>query len=97
MGYERTTLRDAITRACGTHANLHWQDPLWVQISAAFDWQDAWPLVNKDGLLTGDVILAGDDTLTTFDYGAVIRPEDAKAGGWEIDTEEGLARQPKRK
>lgn len=91
---EQNDLRDAVARACGSAVNLHYRDPLWQKLADIFDWQDVWPVINGDGYLTGEVWTACDDILHTDDMDAMIRPEDAKAGGWEINYEEGTAAMP---
>lgn len=94
---DHNALRDAVTKACADSAYLHYQHPLWRRLADAFNWQDVWPVVNADGHLTGEVWTACDDVLHTADGDAMIRPEDAKSGGWEIDHEAGTAKQPTRR
>jgi len=86
-------LRDAVTKACGDAVNMHYTDPVWLKLADVFDWQGRWPVIQKDGLLTGEVFSPEDGLLHTYDSDAVIRREDAIAGGWAID-EESFAHPP---
>ena len=79
---------------CRRFAGTHYRDPAFCKAAEAMDWNNRWPLIDRDGDLTGDVT-EGDDSLNV-DGEAMILPEEARAGRWEVDIEEGSAKPPRR-
>lgn len=88
---ERTDLRDRVTKV---FAGIHYRNSEFRQVSIAFDWSNVWPVIDADGDLTGEVVEPDEDFLRVYDDDAVIRKAVAKAGGWEMDREEGTAWPP---
>ena len=85
----------AVTKTCGDH-NLHFKSKMWAALSGAFDWYNAWPVVDGRGFLTGDVVdfdEADDLDLLNVDNWATISRSDAEEHGWAVD-EEGNAEFP---
>jgi hypothetical protein len=74
---------------------LHYASREWNEAGRDADWTGVWPEINRDGKLTGDVVYAGDDyTFLNVEDEAMIAEDEARAGGWEVDAEEGRAYQP---
>jgi hypothetical protein len=95
-GWMNTDLRDAVLEAFANNGYYRADDPLWIEVSTAFCWENVWPVVDHRGYLTGDVGTAGEDgMLVTEDWQGIISAFDAKRGGWEIDSESGIAKPPK--
>jgi hypothetical protein len=57
------------------------------------EWQNIWPVIDRDGNLTGDYS-EGDDHLLVDNGEAMISVDEARAGGWKIDADEGRAEAP---
>jgi len=95
-GWMNTELRDAVLESLASHGYYKADDPLWLEVSTAFCWENVWPVVDHKGYLTGAVGTAGEDgMLVTEDWQGIISQFDAKRGGWEIDSESGTATPPK--
>jgi len=78
-------LRDAVLQEFANN-RVHSDDPVWRESNAAFEWADVWPVVDREGYLTGDVGMPGVDGMLLSDDGMVILPEcEAREGGWKID------------
>ena len=60
---------------------------------AMCEWQGIWPVIDRDGRLTGEFSEGGEDELNVDDE-AMIGAGEARAGGWRIDAEEGRACRP---
>jgi hypothetical protein len=60
---------------------------------AVCEWQGIWPVIDRDGNLTGDYS-EGDDHLLVDNGEAMISVDEARAGGWKIDADEGSAEAP---
>lgn len=90
---DHTLMRDRVTQL---FAGMHYRTEEFQQVSAVFDWQNVWPLIDADGDLTGDVVEPAEDGvyLILSDWDAAIRREDAVSAGWEIDADGGTARPP---
>lgn len=88
---DHTAMRDRVTKAFAGH---HYMTEEFRQVSAAFDWSNVWPVVDADCDLTGDVVEPDENFLRVYDDEAVIRKDVARAGGWEMDREEGTAWPP---
>lgn len=73
---------------------LHYQSAAWREIAEAGAWDGAWPVIDRLGRLTGEVIDAADGYLNVDDE-AMIAVSQAVAGGWSIDREEGRASEPR--
>jgi hypothetical protein len=89
----RTELRDQVT---AVFAGVHMEEPLWIAVSNAFEWENAWPEVDGDCDLTGNVLCnPKEDYLTCFpSWDAVIHSDTAIAAGWTVDREQGHATPP---
>ena len=90
---ERNQMRDKVTKL---FAGVHMNEPLWEEVSLAFEWDGVWPVIDADFTLTGEVVDPQD-----WDYfphwpswDAVIHKDVAKAAGWTIDRDEGRAIPP---
>jgi len=57
------------------------------------EWQNIWPVIDRDGNLTGEYS-EGDDHLLVDNGEAMISVDEARAGGWKIDADEGSAEAP---
>lgn len=57
------------------------------------EWQNIWPVIDRDGNLTGEYS-EGDDHLLVDNGEAMISVDEARAGGWKIDGDEGSAEAP---
>jgi len=94
-------LRDSVLEAFTNHGNFHQDHPLWLDVSSAFDWTNEWPVVDRNGFLTGAIVetddmgvVSEDDEdgmLMTHDYLAVVTVAEAKKGKWTLDFGEGIA------
>lgn len=59
-------------------------------------WEGLWPVVDRHGLLTGEVVdLDNEEWLNVGGEAAIYRAE-AEAGGWRIDEREGFAYEPRK-
>jgi hypothetical protein len=63
-------------------------------MAASGDWNGTWPVVDRDGDITGDVVDSQDDYLNVEDQ-AMIHVDEARAGYWQVDRDEGTAEPPK--
>jgi len=50
-----------------------------------YDWSDHWPIIDRDGLLTGGIYNGGDDRYWNVDDLAMIDADEARAGGWTLE------------
>jgi hypothetical protein len=73
----------------------HYQSEAWRAIAAAVDWTDYYPVIDRGGCITGAVVTADEEGpwLNVGDE-AWISEDEAEAGGWAIDRDEGRARPP---
>lgn len=78
---------------CQQFAGKHYRDRQFRQVSAAADWNDVWPEIDRDGDLTGRLI-GDDDGFLNVDDEAVISTAEARAGGWTISDGYAEAPQP---
>lgn len=82
--------------ACDTAAEggvgLHYASEAWKKISDPFSWAGFWPVIDRDGRLTGEVT-EGDEDYCNVDDDAMIHRDEAAAGGWTID-DDGYATPP---
>ncbi len=74
------------------HAGEHYSSPAFRLDSDRVNWDGLWPVVDRDGELTGEVT-DGDGHYNVID--AMIDPEEAREGGWEIDLDGGSAKPPR--
>lgn len=65
------------------HAGMHYRSPEWVAIMHKRGWDGLWPVIDKDGRLTGEVTDRFDDYVCVDDE-ALISWVDAEAGGWVV-------------
>jgi hypothetical protein len=70
---------------------LHYRSSEWQRLAAFVPWQGAWPVIDANGDLTGEVSDGSGENELNVDDEAMIIDEDARAGGWQIDAEEGRA------
>jgi hypothetical protein len=88
---DHTLMRDKVTQL---FAGMHYRTEEFQQVSAVFDWQNVWPVIDADCDLTGEVVEPDESFARVYDDDAVIRKCVARAGGWELDGEEGTAWPP---
>jgi hypothetical protein len=72
---------------------LHYRSAAWAALAEAADWTGMWPAIDRDGKLTGQAV-DSDETAVGWlnvDDEAMISIEEARAGGWTIDADEGRA------
>jgi hypothetical protein len=82
----------ACLSVAGAHRGEHYTSPAFRLDADRVNWDGLWPVVNRDGELTG-AITEGDDHYNVDD--AMIEAEEARDGGWEIDSDGGSARPPR--
>jgi len=75
-------------------AGLRHDSRQWRQMAAGGDWSGTWPVIDRDGEITGEVIDSQDGYLNVGDE-AMIHADEAVAGGWSIDRAEGTAEPPR--
>jgi hypothetical protein len=75
-------------------AGLRYDSSAWRRLAAGGDWDGTWPVIDRDGDITGDVIDSQDSYLNVSDE-AMIPADEALAGGWAIDRDDGTAEPPK--
>lgn len=83
---------DADTAAAAGRG-LHYQSDAWVTMGREVDWTNYWPAIDRDGNLTGQAVETDEAAVGWWNVNddAMISDEEARAGGWEIDAEEGRA------
>jgi hypothetical protein len=74
---------------CQRFTGVHYRDSAFRRAADTMDWNNRWPLIDRDGYLTG-AVTEGDDCLNVNNE-VMILPWVAKAGCWSIDFEEGTA------
>jgi hypothetical protein len=86
---------DADTAAAAGRG-LHYQSDAWVRLGREVDWTNYWPAIDRDGNLTGQAVETDEAAVGWWnvDNEAMISDEEALAGGWTIDAEDGAACQP---
>jgi hypothetical protein len=89
---EWTPADEATTAADGR--GMHYRSAEWQRLAAFATWQGAWPVIDASGDLTGEVSDGCGENELNVDDEAMIFDDDARAGGWRIDAEEGLAYPP---
>jgi hypothetical protein len=72
---------------------LHYRSAEWQRLAEPLHWQGIWPVIDASGELTGPISEGGEDELNVDDE-AMIDADEARAGGWRIDAEEGRAYPP---
>ena len=72
---------------------LHYDTLRWRQMAASGDWKGTWPVIDRDGDITGEVVDNQDDYLNVGNE-AMIHVDEARAGRWTIDRDEGTAEPP---
>lgn len=85
-------LQDEATTAANGRG-LHYRSAEWQRLAECVSWQGIWPVIDADGELTGE-ISEGSESELNVDDEAMIDADDARAGGWKIDAEEGRAYRP---
>jgi hypothetical protein len=86
---------DADTAAAAGRG-LHYLSDAWVRLGREVDWTNYWPAIDRDGNLTGQAVETDEAAVGWWnvDNEAMISDEEALAGGWTIDAEDGAACQP---
>jgi hypothetical protein len=51
---------EQLVAACEDNIGVHYESPEWTAVANDLDWENHWPVVDGDGLLTGDVYESGD-------------------------------------
>lgn len=51
---------EQLIEACEKMAGTHYESPEWKSASSDLDWENHWPIVDGDGLLTGCVFESGE-------------------------------------
>lgn len=77
---------------CQQFAGKHYHDRQFRQVSAAADWNDVWPEIDRDGDLTGRLV-GNENGFLNVDDEAMISTAEARAGGWTIS--DGYAEAPR--
>ena len=78
---------------CQQFAGKHYRDRQFRQVSAAADWNDVWPEIDRDGDLTGRLV-GSENGFLNVDDEAMISTAEARAGGWTISDGYAEAPQP---
>lgn len=91
---EWNEMRDKVT---ALFACIHMEDKHWQRLADVFDWNNVWPVVDKDCCLTGEVVEPTDWKYLPVwpSWDAVISREEASAAGWTVNLEDGYAIHPK--
>ena len=76
------------------NAGIHSQSQAWQQALDCCDWHGVWPVIDAEGLLTGEISEGGDD-MSNVDDEAMIETAEAIATGWTVD-EDGYATPPEK-
>lgn len=74
------------------HAGEHYTSPAFARDCERVNWDGVWPVVDRDGELTGE-ITEGDDHHNVGDM-AMISHAEAREGGWSVDADGGYATAP---
>ena len=74
------------------NAGIHVQSQAWQEAADCCDWHGVWPVIDAEGLLTGEISEGGDD-MSNVDDEAMIETAEAIAAGWTVD-EDGYATPP---
>jgi hypothetical protein len=91
-----TTNETTCDNAAAKGRGLHYQSRAWASLAGDADWTGMWPAIDRDGKLTGQAV-DSDETAVGWlnvDDEAMIPEDEARAGGWTIDADEGRAEQP---
>jgi hypothetical protein len=68
------------------HSGEHYTSPAFARDSERVDWDGVWPVVDRDGELTGEISEGEDeDDVYNVDGDAMISHEEAIDGGWTVD------------
>jgi hypothetical protein len=73
---------------------MNYRSAEWQRLAGFATWQGAWPVIDANGDLTGEVSDGCGENELNVDDEAMIFDDDARAGGWRIDAEEGRAYPP---
>jgi len=81
-------------RRCEAGAGLHYKSREWNEIfQDGCTWDGCWPEIDRHGRLTGRIV--GDEAgYLNVDDEVMIPEDEARAGGWTIDADEGRAEPP---
>jgi hypothetical protein len=74
------------------HRGEHYESPAFLADCERVHWQGIWPVVDRDGELTGQ-ISEGDDCYNVDDMAMIERGE-AREGGWVVDADGAYAQPP---
>ena len=78
---------------CKRFAGAYYRDRAFRRACDQASWHNVWPVIDRDGDLTGEVC-DGDDGYLNVDDEAMITIGEAKAGRWQIDEDEVNADEP---
>lgn len=75
---------------------LHYRSRAWASLAEDIDWTGMWPAIDRGGKLTGQAVDSDETAVGWLNVNdEVMIPEDeARAGGWTIDANEGRAEPP---
>jgi len=66
------------------HAGLHYNSREWRRAAGGGEWNGTWPVIDRDGRITGEVVDSADGFFNVNDE-AMIPTGEAQAGGWTVD------------
>lgn len=82
----------ACREIASAHAGEHYTSEAFLADSDRVLWDGVWPVIDSDGDLTGEI--TDGDAMLNVNEDAMISPDDARDGGWVIDSDEGRATPP---
>jgi hypothetical protein len=81
-------------RIAEANAGLHYNSREWLRAAGGGEWNGTWPVIDRDGNITGEVVDSVDGYLNVGDE-AMIPTGEARVGGWSV--KDGYATPPKEK
>jgi hypothetical protein len=87
------TTEGACAAIAAEHRGEHYTSPAFARDAERVNWDNVWPVVDRDGELTGR-ITDGDGHYNVADV-AMIEQDEARDGGWSFDAVGGYATPPK--
>jgi hypothetical protein len=84
--------RGACQAIASAHRGSNYTSPAFIADADRVNWDGLWPLVDRNGELTGRVT-EGDGCYNVGDA-AMIEKNEARAGGWLVDADDAYATQP---
>jgi hypothetical protein len=82
--------------AAAAGRGLHYRSSEWARLARDVDWTGFWPVIDRSGNLTGQAVDSDESAVQYWnvDDDAMIADDEARAGGWTIDADEGQANPP---